>query len=107
MSTTMIEFYSFDEKAMTKTTFAPFAWFYWPMEILGLVLATIRNTATATTDGRYLKRTGGKVKAVRVERGGLTDLARHTVLETCALSPVRVTTEYVAVEDFEAASKLL
>lgn len=100
----MIEICSFNAKTLTKTTFAPFAWFGWPMQIAAVVIETIRNAAMMTSEGRFVKRTGGKVKEVRIATGGLKDIQKQTVLRTCSLTPIKITTHYDSAEDFKKVS---
>lgn len=99
MTTTMIELNLFNKETLTRTTFHPFAWYSWPMEILSLVAATLKGSATGITSN------GGKVKRVIVNSptGKITERAK--IVETCALSPILYHTTFNDPDDFQQAMK--
>lgn len=99
MTAEMIELNIFNKETLTRTTVHPFAWFHWPMDILGLVSATVKASATG------IGGTGGKVKRVIVNSptGRITE--RATVVETSALTPILYHTTFNDPDDFKQAMK--
>lgn len=105
MTTAMIEISSFNEKTLTKTTIAPFAWFSWPMEIGYLVLRSLGNAFDMMTTGKPVIMTGGPVKELLIKRGGLRDIKQQEILRTGSLTPFRKIIRYEDANDFKEAAK--
>ena len=99
MTAAMIELNVFNKETLTRTTVHPFAWFHWPMDILDLVTATVKASATGVASK------GGKVKRVIVNSptGRMTERAQ--VVETTALTPILYHTTFNDPDDFEQAMK--
>ena len=99
MTSAMIQLDFFNEETLTKTTLHPFAWFQWPMDIINLVTATVKASATGVGS------TGGKVKRVIVNSptGRITE--RATVVQTSALTPILYYTTFNDPDDFRQAMK--
>lgn len=102
----MIEICSFNAKTLTKTTFAPFAWFSWPMEIIRMTIATVRNTVELASTGKTIQIDGGPVKELYVRAGGLRDIKRQEVVKTGSLTPIRRVVRYEDAEDFKKVSSV-
>jgi len=93
MTTTMIEISSFNEKTLTKTTFAPFAWFDWPMQTVSYLkeLATPKETRISFA----------LAKEILVKKGQLRPAQKTIVVRKARLSPMVKTTQYEDAEEFK------
>lgn len=96
MTTTMIEITSYNEKTQTATTFRPFAWFGWPMQIFNVIAATFKGVRIS---GGFVKRS-----VVNSPTGKITE--RATILETSILDPIVTRRKFNDPDDFRKASSL-
>lgn len=96
MTTEMIEISSFNEKTLTKTTFAPFAWFSWPTDLWTIISATLRGIRLS---GGYVQKA-----VVNSPTGRVTERAK--VIKTSFLRPIFTQRTFNDPDDFKKASSL-
>lgn len=92
----MIEISSFNEKTLTKTTFAPFAWFSWPMDIWSIISATLRGIHIS---GGYVQKA-----VVNSPTGRMTERAK--ILKTSVLRPIFTQRTFNDADDFKKAASI-
>lgn len=90
MTTTMIEIRSFDDATQTETTFRPFAWFDWPLQLVNIVGNTFSR----------IRITHKRPRVVLVRRGGLRDIRRQEIIEGGPLTPIVTRRRFESAEEF-------
>lgn len=99
----MFEFHAFDDDKQTITDYHPFCWTIWLLELVFMVIDTIRTTVELTHAGKTVEVIGSHPTETYVPKGGAEGKRRHQVIKASSLAPFKTRTRYEDREDYLAA----